>query len=43
MWFSIIGMILFGFGSAMVTIPIMPEILEAIEEHPNLNGMFDVE
>ena len=32
-FYSIIGLIFFGIGMAMVTIPLVPEILEAVEEN----------
>lgn len=38
--FVILGIIIFGFGFAMLTIPVMPEILEAIEETYN-EGEYD--
>ena len=53
-FFVIFGLIIFGFATAMVTIPVMPEILDAIEEanegedfneeslHNNLSGYFVV-
>jgi len=41
--FTIVGLVLFGCGMAMVTIPVMPEILEGIEEHPNWKGKFNEE
>ena len=31
-----VGLAIFGSGSAMVTIPVMPEILDAIEERKDL-------
>ena len=31
-FYTIIGLIFFGIGMSMVTIPLIPEILEAIEE-----------
>lgn len=36
-----LGLVLFGVGTAMVTIPVMPEILEAIEKNPLLRGTFN--
>ena len=33
-FFTIMGLIIFGGGAALVTIPIMPEILESIESSP---------
>lgn len=39
--FTLLGLVLFGVGTAMVTIPIMPEILEAIEEHPKHRDGFN--
>mmetsp|Transcript_17557 Transcript_17557/g.29632 ORF Transcript_17557/g.29632 Transcript_17557/m.29632 type:complete len:193 (+) Transcript_17557:1203-1781(+) len=53
-FFVVIGLAIFGFATAMVTIPVMPEILDAIEEkqhsnrfdeqslHNNLSGYFVV-
>mmetsp|Transcript_11514 Transcript_11514/g.17353 ORF Transcript_11514/g.17353 Transcript_11514/m.17353 type:complete len:134 (+) Transcript_11514:905-1306(+) len=53
-FFVVVGLIIFGFATAMVTIPVMPEILDAIEEekqaedlnekslHENLAGYFVV-
>jgi len=34
--FTIIGLSVFGFGFAQISIPVMPEILEAIEEDDNV-------
>ena len=39
----LLGLVLLGCGTAMVTIPIMPEILEGIEDHPRWQGQFDEE
>lgn len=33
--FAIIGLVIFSLGMALVTIPVMPEILDAIEDEPN--------
>ena len=41
--FTILGLILFGCGAALVTIPLMPEILEGIEDHPRWRGQFNEE
>lgn len=35
--FVLAGTAIFGVGFAMVTIPVMPEILEAVEEDKSLN------
>ena len=37
-FYTIVGLIFFGIGMAMVTIPLIPEILEAIEESFSYNG-----
>lgn len=34
-------MVLLGIGTAMVTIPVMSEIMEAIEQHPKWKGKFN--
>jgi hypothetical protein len=38
-FFAIFGLCIFGFGTAMVTIPVMPEILEGIEQNKDLNNI----
>lgn len=37
-FYTIVGLIFFGIGMAMMTIPLVPEILEAIEESYSYNG-----
>ena len=34
--FTLIGLGIFGIGMGMVTIPVMPEILDAIEEDDSI-------
>jgi hypothetical protein len=34
-FFSLIGLAIFGIGMGFVTIPVMPEILDSIEEDPS--------
>jgi len=40
-FFTIMGLMIFGGGAALVTIPIMPEILEAIESSPKFAGNYN--
>ena len=37
--FTVLGLIVFGIGFANITIPIMPEILEAVEEKEGETGV----
>ena len=37
--FTVIGLVIFGVGFANITIPIMPEILEAVEEKEYESGV----
>ena len=37
------GFILMGVGMAMIEIPTVPEIIDAVEEQPELRGNYDVE
>jgi MFS family permease len=39
--FTIAGLAVFGFGFAMITIPVMPEILESIEESDKIVPGYD--
>ena len=38
-FFTVVGLIIFGFGFSMITIPIMPEILNAVEEKEGETGV----
>ena len=38
-FFTVLGLIVFGLGFACITIPIMPEILEAVEEKEYETGV----
>ena len=42
-FFALIGLSIFGFGTAMVTIPVLPEILDAVEENEKLSKNMDEE
>ena len=39
--FVLLGTAVFGIGFAMVTIPVMPEILEAVEENKQISSNMD--
>ena len=43
MLFTIMGLIIFGIGTAMITIPLLPEILDAIDENPRWRGNINEE
>merc|ERR1711998_808336 len=42
-FFTVFGLCIFGFGFAMVTIPVMPEILCGIEDDPDLKEFDEIQ
>lgn len=39
--FTLLGLSIFGFGFAMISIPVMPEILDAIEDSDEYHDDFN--